>query len=77
MTFEELLVLFFTRGTLLIKIPVAILSLLHLAFSILLLRQTTLMNKVVEADISPVISGLALIHLASSLFIFGWIMIFL
>lgn len=50
---------------------------LHLLFSIIVLRQTQVMTRVVHAGISPLIFFLSLAHLLSSLFVFFWVILFL
>ena len=68
----------FTEAPLLIaKILVLILLLVHLVFSLVVLRQTKLMIKVVEANISKGIYIFALLHLAASIFVFMWTLLFL
>ena len=75
---QELISYIFTKAPFLIaKILVIILLLIHLVFSIVVVRQTKLMLKVVEAKISSAIYGIALLHLLASLFIFIWAILFL
>lgn len=61
----------------LIKVIAVTLFLLHFVFSIVVTRQTKLMLSVVEAQISPLIYTIALIHLAASLFVLIWAILFL
>lgn len=77
MTIEELLVFFFTRAPmLLIKLITLVLLLLHLAFSVVLIRQTKLMISVVEAKISSTLYAISVIHFLSSVFVFIWVLLF-
>jgi hypothetical protein len=59
------------------KIFVIILLVLHLLFTIIVARQTKLMNQVVEAGISPAILLLSVIHVLFSLFVLLWAILFL
>ena len=61
---------------LLFKMVVIVLLVLHLFFSFILMRQTKLMIHVVEANISPFIYQIAVIHLLASLFVFIWTILF-
>lgn len=75
---EELLTAIFSGVPyLLIKLFVIILLLLHLSFSAVLTRQTKLMITVVEANISPAIYAVSIIHLLTSLFVLAWAILFL
>ncbi|MBI3380250.1 hypothetical protein HY029_05845 [Candidatus Gottesmanbacteria bacterium] len=77
MTIEQFITTFLqTTPFAIIKILVIILLLLHLSFSFVLMRQTKLMTHVVEAQISPLLYSISIIHLLSSLFVFLWTMIF-
>lgn len=60
-----------------IKIAILILLFLYLAFAFIVLRQTNLMSKVVEADVTPTIQLIALVHFLSAVFVFIWVIIFL
>jgi len=51
--------------------------LLHLAFSLILVRQTRLMNRVVEAKIAPSLLAISIIHLMASIFVLVWVILFL
>lgn len=62
---------------LLLKLSVIILLLLHLLFSIVLIRQTKIMIHVVEVQISPAIYTISIIHSLSSLFVLVWVIVFL
>jgi len=53
-----------------IKICCLTLLLLYLTFAFVLLRQTQVMTKVIEAEISPTIVLLALFHLLGAIFLF-------
>lgn len=75
---QELIAYIFTRAPFLIaKILVIILLLVHLVFSLVVVRQTKMMIKVVEAKISSVIYSISLLHLFASLFVLVWTTIFL
>lgn len=77
MTVEELLpVIFNTAPYLLIKLFAVILLLLHLAFSVVLIRQTKSMTGVLEAKISPTIYAVSIVHFLVSLFTLVWTIIF-
>ena len=56
---------------------VVLFLILHLLFSIIVLRQTRLMNTVLEAKIAPGIYLFSLIHLLSSIFVFIWVIIYM
>jgi hypothetical protein len=62
---------------LLIKIFSIVLLLLHVLFSLVLVRQTKLMVSVIEAKISPLIFSISVVHLFSSLSVLMWSIIFL
>lgn len=77
MTIEELLpVIFNTTPYFLIKLFAVILLLLHLTFSVVLIRQTKLMVGVLEAKISPTIYAISIVHFLVSLFTLVWTAIF-
>lgn len=61
----------------LVKVIAVTLFFLHFIFSIVVTRQTKLMLSVVEAQISPLIYAISLIHFASSLFVLIWAILFL
>lgn len=78
MTFEEfILYIIPLLPALIIKIIAVAILLLHFIFSIVVTRQTKLMLSVVEARLSPLIYAISLIHLASSLFVLIWAILFL
>lgn len=78
MTIEQFIVsLLLAMPFVLIKIFVVILLLLHLSFAFVLIRQTKVMIRVVEAQISPFLYTISIVHFLSSLFVFVWAMIFL
>lgn len=58
------------------KLFLVIILILHLIFSLLLVQQTRLMNKVTQAGISPVIMTVTVIHLLASASIFIGILVF-
>lgn len=60
-----------------IKLFAIALLILHLGFSIVIVRQTKLMIRVVEAQISPVIYMISVLHLISSVLLLVWVMLFL
>ncbi|MCL4338430.1 hypothetical protein M1271_01940 [Patescibacteria group bacterium] len=77
MTIEQILVTFITSApAVFIKAVAVIILFLHLAFSVVVVRQTKLMTGVVEANISPAIYGIAIIHFLFSLFVFMWAILF-
>lgn len=49
---------------------------LHLAFSIIILKQTKEMTQVIEAGISPAIFFVSLLHFFSSVGVIVWILLF-
>ena len=61
----------------LIRIFTVIALLLHLFFSIIIVRQTKIMIKIVEAQISPTIYLIYVIHFLISLTVFLWAILFL
>lgn len=77
MTLEQFIAsLLATTPVFIIKIFVVILLFLHLSFSFVLVRQTKVMIRVVEAQISPLLYTISIIHFLSSLFVFLWTIIF-
>ncbi len=62
---------------LLLKSGIIILLLIHVLFSLVVVRQTKLMIKVVAAKISPSIYAISLIHLGVSLFVLAWAILFI
>lgn len=75
---QELIAYIFTGAPFLIaKILVIILLSVHLVFSLVVVRQTKLMTKVVEAKISSAIYSISLLHLLASIFVLVWATIFL
>lgn len=78
MTIEEFLIRFFSSApSLILKIFAILLLLLHVAFSIVLLRQAKLMVSVVEAKINSAIYLVSIIHLLFSIFVLFWAILFL
>lgn len=78
MTTEQIIAdLLQTMPFIIIKIFAVALLLLHLAFSLVLMRQIKIMVHVVEAQISPALYSITIIHFLSSLFVFVWGIIFL
>lgn len=53
-----------------VKIFVLVLLLFYTIFAAICLRQVDLMNQVVEAQISPVLRTIAILHLAGAIFTF-------
>ena len=71
MTIEGFLTLLYSSAPyFLIKGIALVLLFLHLSFSVVVVRQAKLMTAVVEANISPVIYTVAIVHLLFSLFVF-------
>lgn len=60
-----------------VKLFFLILVAMHLLFALLLIRQTKLMLRVVEAQISPVIYLVATVHAIYSFFVLIWAALFL
>lgn len=60
----------------LIKIFTIILLLMHVLFSVIILRQTRIMSKIVEAQISPTIYLISIIHLLISISVLIWAFLF-
>ncbi len=73
MTIEQIVAFLVSSGPyLLIKIFAIISVLLHLAFSLCIVRQTKLMITMIEARVSSVIYLVAVIHLLYSIFVLIW-----
>ena len=62
---------------LLIKIFTVILLFMHVLLSVIIVRQTRNMIKIVEAQISPTVYLISLIHFTASIIVFGWAVLFL
>ncbi|MBI4067351.1 hypothetical protein HY407_03130 [Candidatus Gottesmanbacteria bacterium] len=62
---------------LLIKIPIIILLLLYISYTFIVMRQTSIMSKIVEIDVSQTVQLLSLIHFLTSLFLLVYALIFL
>ena len=77
MTPDQIINFITNLPTLLVKIFAVSILVLHLLFSLILVRQVKLMTRVVEVQISPVIYTFALIHLLVSVVILIWTIIFL
>lgn len=75
--FEGLIEIIPVSPLLIFKVFASILLLLHLAFSIILVRQTKLMVRVIEAQISSVIYMISIIHLLFSFFVLVWVIVFI
>lgn len=75
--FEGLIEIIPVSPILIFKVFAGILLLLHLAFSIILVRQTKLMIRVIEAQISSVIYMISIIHLLFSFFVLVWVIVFI
>ncbi len=52
-----------------VKILVTILALLYIIFAAICLRQIDLMNQMVEAQISPILRLIAIVHLGAAIFV--------
>jgi len=74
---QQIVSIIITAPWILFKFFAAAFLLLHIAFSVILLRQTKLMITVIEAKISPTIYAISLFHFLFSLFAFIWSIIFL
>ncbi len=61
----------------LLKLFAIVLLFFHLAFSFVLMRQIKIMSHVVEAQISPALYTISILHFFSSLFVLVWVIIFL
>ncbi|MBI2611633.1 hypothetical protein HYW54_02685 [Candidatus Gottesmanbacteria bacterium] len=61
-----------TSPLIIVKIAILILLLLYLAFGFIVYRQTQVMTKIIEADVSPTVQLFALIHLLGIIFVFLW-----
>jgi len=62
---------------LIVKVFTVTMMIFHLLFSAIILRQTRVMTKVVEAKISPTLVGMTVIHLLASLFVLIWVILLL
>lgn len=68
---EQILLLFTSLSPLIfVKIFLLTLLLFYILFAAIIFRQVTLMNRVVEAQISPVLATIAVLHLAFAIFTF-------
>lgn len=68
---EQILLLFTSLSPLIfVKIFLLTLLLFYILFAAIVFRQVTLMNRVVEAQISPVLATIAVLHLAFAIFTF-------
>lgn len=61
----------------LFKILIVIMLLLHIGFSLVMMRQTKLMISVVEAQINSVIYVISIIHLLFSALVLIWTILFI
>lgn len=62
---------------LIVKIFILVLLLLYLVFATIVWRQVSLMNQMVEAQISPLLATVALLHVAAAVFLFLFALIIL
>lgn len=62
---------------LLLKIPILILLALYIAFTFIVFRQTSIMAKIVEVDVSGTVQLFTLIHFLASVGMFFWVIFFL
>ncbi|OGG13877.1 hypothetical protein A2773_03790 [Candidatus Gottesmanbacteria bacterium RIFCSPHIGHO2_01_FULL_39_10] len=62
---------------LLIKIPILVLLFLYIIYALIILRQTMIMSKIVEVDVTPTLQFITLIHFLASIAIFFWVLFFL
>jgi len=77
MSDELLLDLIARLPIILIRFFTGALLLLHLFFSVIIIRQTKNMIKIVEAQISPTIILISVIHFLVSVVVFIWSLLFL
>ena len=61
----------------LIRIFTVILLLMHLLFSVIIVRQTRILSTIIEAQISPTIQLISILHLLASLVVLIFTVIFL
>ncbi len=71
-TEEMLIQLLVSAPIILVKVFSIVLTIFHLAFSAVLVKQTKLMIAVLEAKISSTIYAVSIIHLLTSLFVLIW-----
>lgn len=75
---EQFIAFFLSRGPFMVlKVFFIALLLIHVLFSLLLIRQTKMMLRVVEAKISPLIYGISIVHALFSVFVLLWTALFL
>ncbi|MBI4999750.1 hypothetical protein HZB97_03210 [Candidatus Gottesmanbacteria bacterium] len=74
---QILLVIISLSPLIFVKIFLLILLLFYILFAAIILRQVTLMNRVVEAQISPFMQTIAVLHLAAAIFTFLFALIVL
>jgi hypothetical protein len=60
-----------------VKTGIIILLLMHVAFAVILLRQTRLMSKVIVTSASVFLFTISLIHFLASIFVVIWTIIYL
>lgn len=61
----------------LFRVFTVLLLLMHILFSFIIVRQTKIMSKIVEAQISPVVNFLTLVHFFISVAVSSWAVLFL
>lgn len=77
MTVEQFIINILQAAPLvLLKLFVIALLLFHVSFSVILIKQTKTMIKVLEAQISPALYTISIIHFLFSLFVLIWVLIF-
>ena len=75
---EELLnILPLSPFIILVKIPLLVLLLLYIAFTFIVNRQTHIMSKIVEIDVSGLVQLITLIHFLLSIALFLFVLFFL
>jgi len=60
-----------------IKIPILILLVLYIIYTIIILRQTMVMSKIIEVDVTATLQLITLIHFLASIAFFFWVLFFL
>lgn len=73
--FFNLLIMLWPLGY--VKIFILILIVFYIVFSLICFRQVKLMNNMVEAQISPLLKLISLIHLGVAVAVFFWALVLL
>lgn len=75
---EEFIVEFLANlPTIIIRVFAIGILIMHIFFSIVIVRQTKIMTKIVEAKISPTIVLITSVHLLASFAVLAWAIIFI